>query len=195
MLTSGLLIQKSMYIAYKCRKIRRLDRYRILSISHSRLAILKHQFRMGAKASRVHHTVDSSQPHPESLRTTPHADPPPPYIRASDIPQWHWSNPECVDWLTAMFEGQFCQRPSKARRTALLFKGTGIDLWTNTLIDWVSLLGEYPGHELYLSMRLRYMRGGGVPEGIKIPHFQADKPVTEEISCWRMFLLACVNEL
>jgi hypothetical protein len=92
-------------------------------------------------------------------------------IRASDTPQWAWSNSQCREWLTAVLI-EYCNRdPVVARETAdKMFAdgGFGPRLYTTKLVTWERFVGVRDAeciHGLLVSLR---KEKGAVPASVKI---------------------------
>jgi hypothetical protein len=92
-------------------------------------------------------------------------------IRASDTPQWAWSNAQCREWLAAVLI-EYCNRdPEVARDMAdKMFEdgGFGPRLYTTKLVTWERFVGVRDAeciHGLLVSLR---KEKGAVPPSVKI---------------------------
>ena len=92
-------------------------------------------------------------------------------IRASDTPQWAWSNVQCREWLAAVLV-EYCNRDlTVARQLAdnmFADGGFGPRLYTTKLVTWEGYVGKRDAegiHGLLLSLR---KEKGAVPASVKI---------------------------
>lgn len=94
-------------------------------------------------------------------------------IKATDTPQWLWSNNQCRQWLVAVLETLLHFSPEEAQSTALQFEGFGPSLYLMAAEEWGRMLGRDPARSVYgLILSQRHSKGA-VPRGTVVPHGQA----------------------
>lgn len=95
-------------------------------------------------------------------------------INASHVPQWRWSNNQCVEWIAAVLTEYYCKERVEAERIAKKFTGFGPRIWQNDTARWTILI-EQSGSDMFsliFEMYLRRETIGGVPTTINIRHFE-----------------------
>ncbi|KAL2075003.1 hypothetical protein VTL71DRAFT_8783 [Oculimacula yallundae] len=87
-------------------------------------------------------------------------------IKATDVPQWEWSNRQCREWLRAVFEAKYHWDKDTAFLSAERWEGFGPRLYLMTCREWESFLGHERGLSIYsLLVGLKHKRGA-VPRGL-----------------------------
>lgn len=99
---------------------------------------------------------------------------PPPYsdelqpsgIKASDIPQWRWTNKQCREWITAVFIEYGSLERKDAETRAEKFEGFGPTLCARDSDFWQKQYGPL-GHSIHCLITENYWKEGAVPHGWK----------------------------
>lgn len=96
----------------------------------------------------------------------------PPSIKATDIPQWRWTNAQCIEWLTAVFTVYAGYDQKTAEAKAKEFRGFGPRLWQMGRGDWYVWLGVEVGGCVYIILMEMYPEKGTHPKGITLSQFE-----------------------
>lgn len=96
-------------------------------------------------------------------------------IRASDVPQWTWSNAQCQRWVAAVLVEYYCKDRKEAERLASQFKSFGPGLWRLGAKDWHTWFGPGGGVMFdFMFAMYRKRSPGSVPTEIRLAHFEPD---------------------
>jgi hypothetical protein len=114
----------------------------------------------------------------ESFSTSTTKELPPPYdtghrVKASDVPQWCWSNKQCREWLTAVLIEYGSLEKQEAELRALKFEGFGPSLFGTTLERWNAHFGSL-GHSIYCLIFEKRKAEGAVPDNMTFSHFEPE---------------------
>ncbi|TVY41201.1 hypothetical protein LOCC1_G006936 [Lachnellula occidentalis] len=88
---------------------------------------------------------------------------PPPYDhkyeairhKATDLPQWRWSNKECRQWITAVLVEYGSIGREKAGTQARKFEGFGPTIYAIPLETWMDWFG-HNGHSIYTLLSIKW---------------------------------------
>lgn len=92
-------------------------------------------------------------------------------IKASDMPQWLWSNAESRAWIFAVCVAYLNYSPEESEGAANKFKGMGNQLFARTLIEWGDILPcREDANSMHSLIMSRMHLKGGMPLGFRYPH-------------------------
>jgi hypothetical protein len=130
--------------------------------------------------------------------TTENTSPPPPYstsqnptntspiqsIKATDVPQWLWSNAQCRAWIATVCEDLLGYSDENAEMIASNFAGFGPRLFSMEIEHWHSLLGKNvvgkniaDAESVYALVFGLRREKGAIPEGTTYTHVHSGKKV------------------
>lgn len=93
--------------------------------------------------------IESKATKPADSQPPAYAEPKNPYshlhIKATDVPQWLWTNAQCRAWLYSIFRDYLDYAHDKAENEALSFLGMGCNLYNNNAKNWRDLSGTVAG--------------------------------------------------
>jgi hypothetical protein len=103
-------------------------------------------------------------------------DLPPPYntIKASDIPQWRWSNRQCRQWLTEVLVEYGNLERDEAERQAQTYQGFGPNLFSYKSETWFKWFGANGSSIPCLIMEMFYAKGA-CPKNVSFPQAEDNK--------------------
>lgn len=116
-------------------------------------------------------TADDTQPPPYSLAETSLSKQPL-NIKASETPQWLWSNAQCRAWIAAVCIEylQYSERDAYAAAEGV--KGFGPRLFGMRLQEWTQILGNADGYSVYTLVFSIARKKGAVPASTTFAHLQ-----------------------
>lgn len=106
---------------------------------------------------------------------------PPPYesfsrdgIKATDIPQWLWSNKQCRSWVIAVCVTLLNNSVEEAEEKAARFRGFGPIIFENNLESWNYVLRDIVDATSVYGLVLGQTREkGAVPGGVSFSHWES----------------------
>lgn len=96
-----------------------------------------------------------------------------PTIKASDVPQWHWTQSQCREWLTVALSEYCGIGKEQASQIAAKFQGFGPNLWKMREQDWFELVGIEEGKGMFAIMKEMRGERGAIPSNVGVPHFMS----------------------
>jgi len=142
----------------------------ILSTHHTKISSSTKMGNSSSKASSGQKSCSKIR----NLCTSANNAAPPPYsnevqtrqIKASDIPQWRWSNRQCREWLAAVLIEYGNLEKEEAERQARQFEGFGPRLFSTFFETWVKWFGANGSciHNIIYEM---FYEKGACPKGIR----------------------------
>jgi hypothetical protein len=135
------------------------------------------------------HALAPSQSLLESQASSSNTDPPP-YesslrigIKATDTPQWLWSNEQCRSWIIAVCVTLLNNSLEEAEEKAKRYRGFGPSIFENNIEAWKSIFqNEYDSESVYSLVMSKRDESGAVPLGWTYPHREARGRSEQEIN-------------
>ena len=94
-------------------------------------------------------------------------------IKASDAPQWHWTNAQCREWIFAVCVHNLGLDAEESRMISEKYEGYGPSMYFNDGAYWKYILGsDQRGGSVFAQIFGSRMEKGGLPKGITFPHFE-----------------------
>lgn len=108
------------------------------------------------------------------LDPPPYREPPFTYdgIKASDTPQWLWSEAECQAWIIAFCVTSFNMSICEAERAAKWYEGSGACIYGLDDDSWRTLVPGDRGTSLCNFLMSRRNEKGAVPKDVIFRHFE-----------------------
>jgi hypothetical protein len=90
-----------------------------------------------------------------------------PIIKASDVPQWLWTNAQCKDWLFAVCHVSLGLTGEEAKAITAKFDGCGPVIYMMEYVDWIKLLGtQNRAQSVYAYVVNTQHEPGAIPDGV-----------------------------
>jgi hypothetical protein len=105
---------------------------------------------------------------------------PPPYttedqhaIKATDTPQWLWTNLQCREWIFAVCLDNLGLCVEECQEIADMFEGYGPSIYSNNVFFWEELFGSRARANAVFSQIFAVRnKKGALPPGITYDHFE-----------------------
>jgi hypothetical protein len=94
-------------------------------------------------------------------------------IKASDVPQWRWSNLQCRQWLIAVFTTYLNYSEADALAAAKRFDGFGANMYGTTFDGWQKIFGSSAGAGIFNLIFAARREEGAVPKSVNFPHWKS----------------------
>jgi hypothetical protein len=108
-----------------------------------------------------------------------------PIIKASDVPQWLWTNAQCKDWLFAVCHVSLGLTGEEAKAITDKFDGCGPVIYMMEYVDWIKLLGtENRAQSIYAYVVNSQQEPGAIPDGVVLRRSGTKGKNSRNSKCW-----------
>jgi hypothetical protein len=99
-------------------------------------------------------------------------------IKATDIPQWIWTNAQCREWLFAVCSESLGLGVEESKAISEKFEGYGPNIYCLKFEDWLNILGSNPmgrAYSVYSTLLSIRHEKGAVPKNVVLNHGYENK--------------------